>query len=174
MVCVMLKKPSSQQTALKWVVSTVWFGRATCCARSTRWSTFPSSLIGGRALLPGQRAAPLDPTLMFKALLVGYLFGVHSERQLCSRDRGQRRLSVVSGTARRRWPVPALRRRSEHREITLSQAPRPIPAGAGVPDDAVVKTNPADYRRGFQHSKAGHRSSFLFRKGLRFAIGGAT
>ncbi|OAE45343.1 hypothetical protein A7J57_00085 [Agrobacterium tumefaciens] len=28
------------------------------------------------------RRPPLDPTLMFKALFIGYLFGVHSKRQM--------------------------------------------------------------------------------------------
>jgi len=39
---------------------------------------------------------PLDPTLMFKALFVGYLFGVRSERQLIREIEVKRRLSLVS------------------------------------------------------------------------------
>ena len=39
---------------------------------------------------------PLDPTLMFKALFIGYLFGIRSETPAGARDRGQRRLSLVS------------------------------------------------------------------------------
>ena len=33
-------------------------------------------------IAPTTAARPLDPTLMFKALFVGYLFGIRSERQL--------------------------------------------------------------------------------------------
>jgi len=46
---------------------------------------------------PDNGRPPLDPTLMFKALFIGYLFGVRSERQFDARDRSQRRLSLVLG-----------------------------------------------------------------------------
>ena len=38
---------------------------------------------------------PLDPTLMFKALFVGYLFGVRSERQWFARSRS---MSPIAGS----------------------------------------------------------------------------
>ncbi|MFH1804883.1 MAG: transposase [Pseudomonadota bacterium] len=37
----------------------------------------------------------LDPVLMFKALFIGYLFGVALRTPACARDRGQCRLSLV-------------------------------------------------------------------------------
>src|SRR5258707_1146030 len=38
--------------------------------------------LGVGVFFPGKGPPPLDPTLMFKALFIGYLFGIRSERQL--------------------------------------------------------------------------------------------
>ena len=56
---------------------------------------------------PDNGHPPLDPTLMFKALFIGDLFGLRSERQLV-RDRGQRRLPLVSAVEAHRAGVRRL------------------------------------------------------------------
>ena len=57
----MLRKPGPEQTAIDFSFIRDRVARLYC---------------------PDNGRPPLDPTLMFKALFIGYLFGVRSERQL--------------------------------------------------------------------------------------------
>lgn len=79
----MLKKPLPQQTALEMVSLDGLVPRDHLLRKVDAVIDF--SFIHGRVeglYCPDNGRPPLDPTLMFKALFVGYLFGVRSERQL--------------------------------------------------------------------------------------------
>jgi transposase len=79
----MLRKPSPQQTALEMVSLDGLVPKDHLLRKIDAVIDF--SFIHGRVAglycLDNGRP-PLDPTLMFKALFIGYLFGVRSERQL--------------------------------------------------------------------------------------------
>jgi hypothetical protein len=83
----MLRKPSPQQTALEMVSLDGLVPKDHLQdRRGGRLFVYPRP--GCRSSLPDNGRASLDPTLMFKALFVGYLFGIRSERQLVREDRG--------------------------------------------------------------------------------------
>ena len=79
----MLRKPSPQQTALEMVSLDGLVPKDHLLRKIEAAIDF--SFIHDRVAglyCPDNGRPPLDPTLMFKALFVGYLFGVRSERQL--------------------------------------------------------------------------------------------
>ncbi|CAN7437346.1 IS1182 family transposase [Rhizobium sp. LjRoot254] len=79
----MLKKPAPQQTALE-MVSLESLVPADHLLRKID-AVIDFSFIHDRVAglyCPDNGRPPLDPTLMFKALFIGYLYGVRSERQL--------------------------------------------------------------------------------------------
>lgn len=79
----MLKKPGPQQTELE-LVSVESLVPQDHLLRKIE-AVLDFSFIHDRVAglyCPDNGRPPLDPTLMFKALFIGYLFGVHSERQL--------------------------------------------------------------------------------------------
>ena len=79
----MLRKPSPQQTALEMVSLDGLVPKDHLLRKIEAVIDF--SFIHDRVAglyCPDNGRPPLDPTLMFKALFIGYLFGVRSERQL--------------------------------------------------------------------------------------------
>lgn len=79
----MLKKPSPQQTAIE-MVSLESLVPADHLLRKID-AVIDFSFIHDRVAglyCPDNGRPPLDPTLMFKALFIGYLYGLRSERQL--------------------------------------------------------------------------------------------
>lgn len=79
----MLKKPGPEQTALE-IVTLEGLVPQDHLLRKVE-SAIDFSFIHDRVAglyCPDNGRPPLDPTLMFKALFIGYLFGVRSERQL--------------------------------------------------------------------------------------------
>jgi transposase len=79
----MLRKPSPQQTALE-IVSLDGLVPKDHLLRKIEAVidfSFIHDLVAG-LYCPDNGRPPLDPTLMFQALFIGYLFGVRSERQL--------------------------------------------------------------------------------------------
>jgi transposase len=79
----MLKKPSPQQTAFEMVSLDGLVPKDHLLRKIDAVVDF--SFIHDRVAglyCPDNGRPPLDPTLMFKALFIGYLFGVRSERQL--------------------------------------------------------------------------------------------
>lgn len=79
----MLRKPQSQQTEIEMVTLDGLVPRDHLLRKIE--ATIDFSFIHERVAglyCPDNGRPPLDPTLMFKALFVGYLFGVRSERQL--------------------------------------------------------------------------------------------
>src|ERR1700746_524494 len=79
----MLRTPSPQQTALE-IVSLEGLVPQEHLLRKID-AVIDFSFIHDRVAglyCPDNGRPPLDPTLMFKALFIGYLFGVRSERQL--------------------------------------------------------------------------------------------
>lgn len=79
----MLKKPGAQQTDLEIVTidSLVPKDHLLCKIDAVIDFSFIHDRVAG-LYCPDNGRPPLDPTLMFKALFIGYLFGVRSERQL--------------------------------------------------------------------------------------------
>ncbi|BAV52587.1 transposase, IS4 family (plasmid) [Mesorhizobium loti] len=80
---VMLKRPGPEQTALEMVTLDQLLPADHLLRKIERVIDF-SFIHDVTAPLycPDNGRPPLDPTLMFKALFIGYLFGVRSERQL--------------------------------------------------------------------------------------------
>ena len=79
----MLKKPAPEQTALEMVTLDELVPKDHLLRKIDAVIDF--SFIHDRVAglyCPDNGRPPLDPTLMFKALFVGYLFGIRSERQL--------------------------------------------------------------------------------------------
>ena len=79
----MLKKPGAQQTALEIVTIDSLVPKDHLLRKIDAAIDF--SFIHGRVsglYCPDNGRPALDPTLMFKALFLGYLFGIRSERQL--------------------------------------------------------------------------------------------
>ena len=79
----MLRKPSQQQTTLE-MVSLDGLVPKDHLLRKI-WAVIDFSFIHDRVAglyCPDNGRPPLDPTVLFKALFIGYLFGVRSERQL--------------------------------------------------------------------------------------------
>jgi transposase len=79
----MLKKPAPQQTALEMVTLDSLVPKDHLLRRIDAVIDF--SFIHDRVAglyCPDNGRRPLDPTLMFKALFLGYLYGIRSERQL--------------------------------------------------------------------------------------------
>ena len=79
----MLRKPSPQQTALEMVSLDGLVPKDHLLRKIDAVIDF--SFIHDRVAglyCPDNGRPPLDPTVMFKALFIGYLFGVRSERQL--------------------------------------------------------------------------------------------
>src|SRR5208337_2661426 len=79
----MLKKPGFEQTAIEMVTLDQLVPKDHLLRKIDAVIDF--SFIHGRVAglyCPDNGRPPLDPTLMFKALFIGYLFGVRSERQL--------------------------------------------------------------------------------------------
>lgn len=79
----MLKKPGAQQTALEIVTIDSLVPKDHLLRKIDAAIDF--SFIHDRVsglYCPDNGRPPLDPTLMFKALFLGYLFGIRSERQL--------------------------------------------------------------------------------------------
>jgi len=79
----MLKKPAPEQTALEMVTLDQLVPKDHLLRKIDAVIDF--SFIHDRVAglyCPDNGRPPLDPTLMFKALFIGYLFGVRSERQL--------------------------------------------------------------------------------------------
>src|SRR5260221_10388945 len=79
----MVKKPAAEQTAIEMVTLDSLVPRAHLPRKIEAVIDF--SFIHDRVsglYCPDNGRPPLDPTLMFKALFLGYLFGVCSERQL--------------------------------------------------------------------------------------------
>jgi transposase len=79
----MLKKPSPEQTAIEMVCLDGLVPQDHLLRKVDAVIDF--SFIHDRVAglyCPDNGRPPLDPTLMFKALFIGYLFGVRSERQL--------------------------------------------------------------------------------------------
>lgn len=79
----MLKKPAPEQTALEIVTLEQLVPKDHLLRKIDAVIDF--SFIHDRVAglyCPDNGRPPLDPTLMFKALFIGYLFGVRSERQL--------------------------------------------------------------------------------------------
>jgi transposase len=79
----MLKKPAPQQTALEMVTLDSLVPRDHLLRKidAVIDFTFIHDRVAGLYCADNGRP-PLDPTLMFKALFIGYLFGIRSERQL--------------------------------------------------------------------------------------------
>ncbi len=79
----MLKKPAPEQTALKMVTLDGLVPKDHLLRRidAVIDFSFIHPLVEG-LYCPDNGRPALDPTLMFKALFVGYLFGIRSERQL--------------------------------------------------------------------------------------------
>ncbi|MGZ9722512.1 transposase, partial [Rhizobium miluonense] len=79
----MLKKPAAEQTALEMVTldSLVPKDHLLRKIDAVIDFTFIHDRVAGLYCADNGRP-PLDPTLMFKALFIGYLFGIRSERQL--------------------------------------------------------------------------------------------
>jgi transposase len=79
----MLRKPSPQQTALEMVSLEGLVPRDHLLRKieAVIDFSFIHDLVAG-LYCPDNGRPPLDPTLMFKALFIGYLFGIRSERQL--------------------------------------------------------------------------------------------
>ena len=79
----MLKRPTSVQTALEMVTleSLVPGDHLLRKIDAVLDFSFIHDLVAG-LYCPDNGRPPLDPTLMFKALFLGYLFGIRSERQL--------------------------------------------------------------------------------------------
>src|SRR6201746_1889296 len=78
----MLRKPTPQQTAFEMVSLEGLVPKETLLRKIEALIVF--SFIHDRVAglyCPDNGRPPLDPTLMFKALFLGYLFGVRSERQ---------------------------------------------------------------------------------------------
>jgi len=79
----MLKKPAPEQTAIEMVTLDQLVPRDHLLRKIDAVIDF--SFIHDRVAglyCPDNGRPPLDPTLMFKALFIGYLYGVRSERQL--------------------------------------------------------------------------------------------
>jgi transposase len=79
----MLKKPAPQQTAIEMVTLESLVPKDHLLRKIEAVIDF--SFIHDRVAglyCPDNGRPPLDPTLMFKALFIGYLFGIRSERQL--------------------------------------------------------------------------------------------
>jgi transposase len=79
----MLRKPTPQQTALEMVSLDGLVPKDHLLRKIEAVIDF--SFIHDRVAglyCPDNGRPPLDPTLMFKALFIGYLFGIRSERQL--------------------------------------------------------------------------------------------
>lgn len=79
----MLKKPAPEQTAIEMVTLDSLVPKDHLLRRIDAVIDF--SFIHDRVsglYCPDNGRPPLDPTLMFKALFLGYLFGIRSERQL--------------------------------------------------------------------------------------------
>src|SRR5438270_12747514 len=79
----MLRKPLPQQTALEMVSLDGLVPKDHLLRKIDAVIDF--SFIHDRVAglyCPDNGRPPLDPTLMFKALFVGYLFGIRSERQV--------------------------------------------------------------------------------------------
>ncbi|MET3753626.1 transposase, partial [Rhizobium binae] len=79
----MLKKPSAEQTAIEMVTLDSLVPKDHLLRKIDQVIDF--SFIHDRVALlycPDNGRPALDPTLMFKALFIGYLFGIRSERQL--------------------------------------------------------------------------------------------
>ncbi len=79
----MLRKPGPEQTAIEMVTLDQLVPPDHLLRKIDAAVDF--SFIHARVAglyCPDNGGPPLDPTLMFKALLIGYLFGVRSERQL--------------------------------------------------------------------------------------------
>jgi len=79
----MLRKPSPQQTAFEMVSLDGLVPKDHLLRKIDAVIDF--SFIHDRVAglyCPDNGRPPLDPTLMFKALFIGYLFGIRSERQL--------------------------------------------------------------------------------------------
>ena len=79
----MLKRPAAEQTALEIVTLDQLVPVHHPLRKIDRTIDF-SFIHDSTAPLysPNNGRPPLDPTLLFKALFIGYLFGVRSERQL--------------------------------------------------------------------------------------------
>jgi len=79
----MLKKPAPEQTALEMVTLDSLFPKDHLLRKidAVIDFSFIHDRVAGLYCADNGRP-PLDPTLMFKALFIGYLFGVRSERQL--------------------------------------------------------------------------------------------
>ena len=79
----MIRKPTAQQTALEMVTldSLVPQDHLVRKIDAVIDFTFIHPLVENLYCADNGRPA-LDPTLMFKALFIGYLFGIRSERQL--------------------------------------------------------------------------------------------
>jgi transposase len=79
----MLKKPSPEQTALEMAMldSLVPKDHLLCKIDAVIDFSFIHDRVAGLYCADNGRP-PLDPTLMFKALFIGYLFAIRSERQL--------------------------------------------------------------------------------------------
>jgi transposase len=75
----MLRKPTPQQTAFE-MVSLEGLVHLLRKIEAAIDLSFIHDRVAG--LIADNGRPPLDPTLMFKALFIGYLFGVRSERQL--------------------------------------------------------------------------------------------
>lgn len=79
----MLKKPVPEQTAIEMVTLDSLVPKDHLLRKIDQVLDF--SFIHDRVAglyCPDNGRPPLDPTLMFKALFIGYLYGVRSERQL--------------------------------------------------------------------------------------------
>ena len=83
----MLKRPAPEQTALEMVRLDELVPADHLLRKIDRVIDF-SFIHDLTAPLycPDNGRPPLDPTLMFKALFVGYLFGIRSERAAGARD----------------------------------------------------------------------------------------
>lgn len=79
----MLKKPGFEQTAIEMVTLDQLVPKDHLLRKieAAIDFSFIHELVAG-LYCPDNGRPPLDPTLMFKALFIGYLFGVRSERQL--------------------------------------------------------------------------------------------
>jgi transposase len=79
----MLKRPAPEQTALEMVTLDELVPKDHLLRKIDRVIDFSFiHELTAPLYCPDNGRPPLDPTLMFKALFVGYLFGVRSERQL--------------------------------------------------------------------------------------------
>lgn len=78
-----LKKPSPEQTALEMVTLDSLVPKDHLLRKIEAAIDFSFIHDGVAGLYCADNGRPpLDPTLMFKALFIGYLFGIRSERQL--------------------------------------------------------------------------------------------